>query len=192
MTSRRLTEDSPFGRHCSQRGTIPWNLLQSHLRDAGRRRSQSVPCQWHKTLRSFWGKFLAAGHCWLPWATRTGSWGRCPLQEPGNRKRHIVGAQCRRPCTLQDSGEISPQPTSIIIEQAKKNLRNSKYLDLRRTKMLMTCTILYYMYVLQIFLPGCGLPFHFLISVFWKASIFNLIRLKCISFFFCHSWIFLF
>ena len=81
------------GRHCSQRGTIPWNLLQTHLRDAGRRRSQSVPCQWHKTLRSFWGKFLAAGHCWLPWATRTGSWGRCLCRSEATEK----DTPCRGP-----------------------------------------------------------------------------------------------
>lgn len=48
------------GRHCSQAGTIPWNLPQSPLRDAGRSRSQSVPYRWHKTLRSFWGKMPSA------------------------------------------------------------------------------------------------------------------------------------
>ena len=129
------------------------------------------------------------------------------------RKTHPVGSHCRRPCTLQGlwetgrkkyfllrflpvsstgitpnvPGEIFAQSTSMIIEQAKKNLRSSKYLDLRRTKMLMTCTILYHMCVLQIFIPGCGLPFRFLISVFRKASVFNLIRFKSINFFFCHS-----
>lgn len=106
---------------------------------------------------------------------REASEGRCPLQKPGNGDRHALEepsagdpAPCRTPGNRKKKslppsgpsslpywhntkpnvpGEIFPQPTSIIIEPAK-NLRSSKYLDLR-TKMLMTCTCVFCKYFSQ-------------------------------------------
>lgn len=150
------------------------------------------------------------------WAHQNRGW-EDALQEPGNRKRYPVGAQCRRPCTLQDSGKqeenyfllwvlpvsstgITSYQTSqvkylhsppIIIEQAKKNLRNSKYLDLRRTKCwylqyLITCMFCKY------FSRAVACLFIFLSVSFEKPAFLIWSGSNVSIFFFCHSWIFLF
>ena len=202
MAYRRILEKGPLenGGCCPQGGTIPWKLLLRQLRDAQRSRSQSgaLPVAHHfeKVLReasSSWALLVALSYQ---------NWELGKLPSAGARQRrklHPVGAQCRRPCTLQDSGNrkrkflpfsLSFQPPLLALHHTKCCRWNISTAHLhhhragkegfrpekkKKKKIDDWHKILYHTCVLQILLPGCGLPSYFLNSVFWKASVFNLV-----------------